>query len=625
MRIVAIIVLAFTLQVNAQVKNELRAVWLTNVDSYVMFNDVSIADAMDYLAGLGFNVVFPVVWNKGYTLYPSSIMDSMFSVPIWQPFAGRDPLEKIIMEGHRAGLEVIPWFEFGFSPSYSLNGGHIIAAKPHWAAKNNQGQLVVKNGFDWMAGTNPEVQDFLISLSSEVIDKYDVDGVQGDDRLPAMPIEGGYDSVTVEIYKAEHSGNLPPSNAYNLPWKKWRGDKLNAFLGRWRDSVKVRGEQFILSIAPSVFPWGYDNYLQDSRGWMDSNYVDNFIPQLYRDNIISYRFELGQALTYIQPGQINTFFAGVLSKAGSYVMSSQLLKESIAENRLKGVAGESFFFYEAFKENNGLLGDTIKNIYQGLAIPPYRNGNHWRPKAQIINEDDSLRTVRIGDWQRVAVQGYKPGIYWTNSADYASFEYYYDVEFPAWYHVYAYQVPNFVFTENAVYTLYSDNDSTQVVVSQRNTANTRWVKIGDVYLTPGRKKAVKVDNSQLEAGKYLLADATFTMINRKLSPDVVVTGINEEKSDLENIPSEFLLYQNYPNPFNPETVISFSIPKSSNIKIKVYDILGHQIAELYNGYLQSGTHQLNFDAGKYQLSSGVYFYRLESESVNLINKMIYLK
>ncbi|MBK7867010.1 MAG: family 10 glycosylhydrolase [Ignavibacteriales bacterium] len=147
---------------------------------------------------------------------------------------------------------------------------------------------------------------------------------------PAMPIEGGYDSVTVSIYKSENNGQNPPVNFYDQGWKRWRADKLSSFLKRWRDSVKTRSENYILSVAPSVYPWGLDNYLQDSKTWVDSSLIDNFIPQLYRTDIISYRFELGSALNYISPSKRDIFFAGVLAKAGSYVITQQLLKESIA-------------------------------------------------------------------------------------------------------------------------------------------------------------------------------------------------------------------------------------------------------------------------------------------------------
>jgi len=108
---------------------ELRGTWITNVDSYVLFNDRSIAEAMDYLSSIGINTVFVCTWNKGYTLYPSKVMNDRFGIPIWPTFSGRDPLDKVIIEAHRNGIEVIAWFEYGFSPWYAQNpndSGHII-------------------------------------------------------------------------------------------------------------------------------------------------------------------------------------------------------------------------------------------------------------------------------------------------------------------------------------------------------------------------------------------------------------------------------------------------------------------------------------------------------------------
>jgi uncharacterized lipoprotein YddW (UPF0748 family) len=119
---------------NLPYKQEVRGVWITNVDSDVLSSREKIAEAMDYLASRGFNVVFPVVWNKGFTLYPSRTMRREFGAQLDQynlsdlPFKSqnRDPLRELIIEAHRNGMEVIPWFEFGFSSSYSQNGGHLI-------------------------------------------------------------------------------------------------------------------------------------------------------------------------------------------------------------------------------------------------------------------------------------------------------------------------------------------------------------------------------------------------------------------------------------------------------------------------------------------------------------------
>ncbi len=625
-RLTLLFLTVFLINASAQYKNEMRAVWLTNVDSNVLFSDTEIAKAMDFLASMGVNVVFPVVWNKGYTLYPSQVMQDNFGVNIIPAFAGRDPLAKVIMEGHRVGIEVIPWFEFGFSSSYSLNGGHIVAAKPHWAGKDNQGNLLVKNGFDWLSGINPEVQDFMISLITEVMDKYEVDGVQGDDRLPAMPIEGGYDSVTVSIYQSENSGANPPQNPYDLNWKKWRAGKLNNFLARLRDTVKLRGENMILSIAPSVYPWGYDNYLQDSKTWVDSSFLDNFIPQLYRQDIVSYRYELGLSLTYVPESKRDIFFAGVLAKAGSYVMTPSLLSQSVRENRFKGVAGESYFFYEAFKANS-VLADTLKALYSDPAVPPYRNGKIWRPKAEVINEDSSGFASFSGNWTQSNVLGYQNGIYWTNDTADAEFYYNFDVKWEAYYDVYAYLVPNFIFTESARYTLYGASDSVTYSVSQRAAANSRWVKIGTVYLTPGNKRVIKVDNKDVESGKYLLADAVMLMLNRKLSPDVVITDVDEQGNQ-SGLPEDFGLMQNYPNPFNPETSIRFNLSNSGFTTLKIYDILGREVRTLVNEVLTAGVHSVNFDSKNDfggLLSSGVYLYTLKTGDFSSTKKMVLLR
>jgi uncharacterized lipoprotein YddW (UPF0748 family) len=108
---------------------ETRGVWLTNTDSKVLTSRQRIAEAMDFLADTGFNVVFPVVWNKARTLYPSQVMRETFGVEIDPLYAGRDPLAELIEEARRHRLAVIPWFEYGFASSYNLNGGHMLAKK----------------------------------------------------------------------------------------------------------------------------------------------------------------------------------------------------------------------------------------------------------------------------------------------------------------------------------------------------------------------------------------------------------------------------------------------------------------------------------------------------------------
>jgi len=102
----------------------------------------------------------------------------------------------------------------------------------------------------------------------------------------------------------------------------------------------------------------------------------------------------------------------------------------------------------------------------------------------------------------------------------------------------------------------------------------------------------------------------------------VVLSAKEELSTA-GVPNRYELSQNYPNPFNPTTNIRFSMPQSGIVKLVVYNLLGQVVANLVNGYREAGTYNVNWDASR--LTSGVYIYRIESNSFNLTKKMTLLK
>jgi hypothetical protein len=205
--------------------------------------------------------------------------------------------------------------------------------------------------------------------------------------------------------------------------------------------------------------------------------------------------------------------------------------------------------------------------------------------------------------------------------------------------VFGYLVPNTPWTQNARYVVYSDTDSTETILNQANLNKKGWQKIGTVYLTEGNRKVLKIDNTYLETGKYLTADAVMIMINRKLSPDVVITDVEDENITELIQPTEFVLEQNYPNPFNPVTTIRFVIPNevrnlqdfssqaprndNALVTLKVYDVLGKEAATLVNEEKPAGIYEVDFNANG--LSSGVYFYQLRSGDFVQTNKMILLR
>jgi len=128
-----------------------------------------------------------------------------------------------------------------------------------------------------------------------------------------------------------------------------------------------------------------------------------------------------------------------------------------------------------------------------------------------------------------------------------------------------------------------------------------------------------------DAASYTAADNGFPLGDLNWFPDKKnewITGISE-KSVSGNLPKEFSLSQNYPNPFNPSTKISFNIPKSGNVRLSVYNVLGQEVSVLVNERLNAGIYEYKFNAAN--LTSGLYFYKLESEGQVQIKKMMLIK
>ncbi len=339
---------------------ETRGVWLTTTDSNVFSSKQSIAAAMDFLAETGFNVIFPVVWTSAYTLYPSRIMRETFGSDIDPRFVGRDPLAELIAEAKRVGLAVIPWFEYGFASSYDQNGGALLSKKPEWSARDSNGKLLKKNDFEWMNALDPEVQEFLLSLVLEVVKNYDITGIQGDDRLPALPSEGSYDPRTTERYFRQFN-QKPPENPKEAQWLQWRADLLTDFLTRLYQEVIAIDPNLIISMAPSVYPWGLQEYLQDAQAWIDRGLVDLIHPQLYRRDLEGYKLLIDRLVTQqFTSSQLPALAPGILLKVGSYRMSPDLLLQTIQYNRDRGIQGEVFFFYEGLREDNNALAKALR-------------------------------------------------------------------------------------------------------------------------------------------------------------------------------------------------------------------------------------------------------------------------
>lgn len=110
------------------------------------------------------------------------------------------------------------------------------------------------------------------------------------------------------------------------------------------------------------------------------------------------------------------------------------------------------------------------------------------------------------------------------------------------------------------------------------------------------------------------------IINGILYGDTTTVDV---KNDIQKIPEDFILFQNYPNPFNFATIIKFAIPKREKVTLKIFDVLGREVATLIDGEFEAGYFEVRWDANNF--SNGIYFYRLSAGSFAVTKKMILLK
>ena len=343
---VAFFMLSFPLNAQISKSTELRGVWLTNIDSDVLFEKERLKQSLRTLHQLNFNTVYPAVWNWGYTLYPSKVIAKVIGKSV-DPTPGLqklDMLKEIVRDGHKQGLTVIPWFEFGFmAPADSL----LAKNRPYWLTNRSDGIKIVKEGTHnrvWLNPFRPDVQQFIQDLIVEIVKNYDIDGIQFDDHF-GLPSELGYDAYTTALYKKEHKGKLPPADFKNPEWVSWRANKITDFMKRVFVAIKANKKDCIVSVAPNPQRFSYEYFLADWQKWERMGIVEDLVLQIYRNDLNVFISELEypevkQAQNHI-PVSI-----GILTGLKNRTVPMEQIKTQIEKVRERKFAGVSFFFYE---------------------------------------------------------------------------------------------------------------------------------------------------------------------------------------------------------------------------------------------------------------------------------------
>jgi uncharacterized lipoprotein YddW (UPF0748 family) len=383
---------------------ELRGTWLTTTANTAIASPAQTADTMRRLREIGLNTVYLECWKNGYTEFPSQTMNRLIGVPMrinpsikGQPAIQRDLLAESLIEAHRNQLLLVAWFEYGFMAAHKDTHNE-LRARRDWLSLHREGGDVAKNGFVWLNPLHPDAQQLLIDIVVEAIHRYDLDGIQIDDRIVWPSLEMGYDEFTRQLYAAEHDGRQPPDDFRDPHWMRWRQEKVEQFSRRFVAEVRKANPNLIISLSPGPHPWALENYLIDWPAWSrwpeHEPRWDEFVPQVYRMNYARFEQDWLEQVQHIGPRR-RDLVAGIRIVGDGPDLSWQHLRQSIELVRTTGAGGHCHWFSRGVLE---IYPDQLQQFYDvqqlGHAPHPHRPAD-WRPPPIIAHKTADTWTAHL--------------------------------------------------------------------------------------------------------------------------------------------------------------------------------------------------------------------------------------
>jgi uncharacterized lipoprotein YddW (UPF0748 family) len=301
-----------------------KGIWLTHVGSSVFQSRANLESALVNIKRAGFNTVYPVIWNKGYTTFPSESLRTFAGVSIDPQFQGRDPLREIIEinESRQLGLKVIPWFEYGLKVVFGAarnpsqpDPRDLVSLNPIAKSARDRGLLLRRNNgsemwfdsgnghfFGFFNPLSQPVRDLLNGIAKEVTSRYNVAGFQIDDHF-SMHAEFGYNPELRQAYSSYlRQKNLSQydlgisypvgsreAEVQKKMWSSWRADQVIDAARELGRNVPANSSNFVYQISPAgEIGFSFGRWLQNWRSLVHDRIAGEFAVQVYREDMASF-------------------------------------------------------------------------------------------------------------------------------------------------------------------------------------------------------------------------------------------------------------------------------------------------------------------------------------------------
>lgn len=598
-------------------ESELRGVWFAWAGADVP-SKIAIANAMDSLAHNGINTVFVDVWRYGYPYYPSEVFHRVTGK--WtdeRNVKTRDVLEDMLAEAHRNQMEVVAWFEWGFAVSIG-NNDDIFRARPNWFAKDHTGNTDFTSSegiaYKWLSHCHPQAQQFLLDLCKEVITKYDIDGIELD-RIRYPQMDCGYDSATIALYQGEHQGAVPPQNSSDAGWKAWRGEKMTLFMEMVYDTLKALNPNVHISNAPIQYRYGFDNFCQDWRPWINNHYLDFISPQIYWLTNQQYLTELNGQLAHIQ--DITLCYPGITTTANGASVATSELVSMIRSTRNRGLKGHVIWYHATLLDD---LPTLKKEVYQDWVTIPGRAAD-WRSAPLIINEYDTLKVTTSNHWKVYnGIPGYQGGCYYTDVQDSAWVEYRFTIPNSGWYEIYPFLITHYKALNHARYYVTHAKGIDTLQVDQTNGDRQRWFRLGDYYFNSGDQAILRITSQDLNQ-QYLFTDAVMLLNTNRVRD---TTQVSVKEAGYHSQSTDCIIFDSiWPNPASSLFHFRFFLRTAQLLSIQLYDLSGRRVMEMNKAYYTKGQHESSLTIA--DLPNGIYFCRIMGSDGQAVRRVVILR
>ncbi len=368
---------------------EVRGTWLTSTGVDHIRTGGSTATVMADLKNIGLNATYVESWKNGYTNYPSPTLKNLTGGADRSSFLGttRNLMKETTLQAHRQGLTHTAWFEYGFSPQFlsgtaaPSNPLAVYMRDQGWLLKDQAGNYSNStNQFGWMNPAVPQVRQFMINIVLEAVNRYDLDGIQFDDRL-AWPQTLGWDATTASLYQAQ-TGRTLPTSMTDANFREWRQDKVTEFALELKAAVKAVRPELRISVSPSVTSFSDVNYNAEWPLWVDQGIFDEYVPQVYRFGISSFNSTIPGQTSQFTPNDLDKYLVGIAINTGP-INTAADVQAMITKSRTEGAEGHVLWYSAGVRDSYPSQLTSFYNVAgQGPAQNPYFPAD-WRPAPTI--------------------------------------------------------------------------------------------------------------------------------------------------------------------------------------------------------------------------------------------------